>query len=204
MPSIRLLEPHREPAVAAVLARAFRDNPLNRAVIGGQAARRLRANRAGMRATLAAARGRCPVWVAESEAGRPLGALLGMPEDAWPLAPPPVWDQLRVLLVQGPRVAGRWARVFDELAARHPPASSAYLGLVGVEPDAQGRGLGAALVTRWLAAVDAARTPAYLETDRPELLLFYGRFGFEPVERADVLGVRVHFLWRPVAGRTPA
>ena len=42
-------------ALAEVLALAFRDNPLNRAVIGGSEARRLRANRAGMRASLIAA-----------------------------------------------------------------------------------------------------------------------------------------------------
>ena len=46
-----LAEADIEPA-AAVLGRAFRDNPMNRAVIGGDAERREACNRAGVEAYL--------------------------------------------------------------------------------------------------------------------------------------------------------
>jgi GNAT superfamily N-acetyltransferase len=183
--------------LAEVLARAFRDNPLNRAVIGGAPRRRLRANRAGMRATLAAARPPCRILVAAGDGEPPVGGLIAMPPGAWPLGPPPLWDQLRVLIGQGIATARRWGRVFDALQSVHPVAPHFYLALVGVAPDHQGRGIGAALVAHWLQEVDALQTSAFLETDRPELLGFYGRFGFSPVESTELFGVPVHLLWRP-------
>ncbi len=186
-------------ALADVLARAFRDNPLNRAVIGGSARLRVRSNRAGMRATLAAASGGCRVLVAGDAGGRPAGGLIAMAPGSWPLPPPPVFEQLRVLLGQGPSTARRWGQVFDALQTVHPAEPHCYLALLGVAPEEQGAGRGAGLVADWLEEVDAASLPAYLETDRAELVHFYGRFGFAPIGSQRLFGVEVRLLWRPAA-----
>jgi len=186
--------------LAAALAEAFRDNPLNRAVIGGTARRRLRSNRAGMRATLAAAeRGPSSIWVSATAPDPARAGLIAMPPGAWPLPPPPWSAQVRVLLGQGLATARRWADVFDALQAFGPPEPSFYLGLVGVRPADQGRGVGRALVARWIEEVDAMAAPAYLETDRSELVGFYGGFGFGSIGRTVLFGVPVHFLWRPAS-----
>jgi ribosomal protein S18 acetylase RimI-like enzyme len=75
-----------------------------------------------------------------------------------------------------PRVtrAGRAA------AAARPREKHWYLQLLGVDPAAQGIGVGSALVRAHLERVDAQRMPAYLETT-VENLAFYERFGFLPV-----------------------
>ena len=186
------------PALIECLASAFRDNPLNRAVIEGDAARRLRANRAGMRATFAATAERGSLWVAEEPGAPAIGGLVSVPPGEWPLAPPPLLEQVRVLIGQGIRTARRWGDVFQALESRHPIEPSWYLSLVGVTPDVQGRGAGGALLARWLADdVDAEASPAYLETDQPHLVRFYERFEFEPLLESELLGVRVWHLWRP-------
>ena len=45
--------------------------------------------------------------------------------------------------------------------------------------------------------VDAAGDAAYLETDKPENVGYYERFGFETIGELDVLGVRNWFMRRP-------
>ena len=44
--------------------------------------------------------------------------------------------------------------------------------------------------------MDAAREPAYLETDKPENVRFYQRFGFEVTSEATVLSTANWFMWR--------
>jgi GNAT superfamily N-acetyltransferase len=197
----RRLRPEDLPDLAESLAQAFRDNPLNRAVIRGGERRRLRSNRAGMRATLVSARPLCSIWGIDAWDAALVGGLIAIPPDAWPLPPPPILEQLRVLIRQGPGTAKRWGEVFEALHAVHPPESCWVLALVGVGPDAQGRGFGRALMRRWIDEVDEHGEAAYLETDRPELVPFYAGFGFQTIHSFDLFGVPVRCLWRP--GRIP-
>ena len=91
----------------------------------------------------------------------------------------------------------RWAEVFEELDRLHPPAPHWYLGTFGVDPDAQGRGLGRALLLAWLGHVDEAPEDVYLETDRPENLAFYERAGFATVRETAVCDVSIWCMRRP-------
>lgn len=184
--------------LAEVLARAFRDNPLNLAVVGGRPERRVRSNLHGMRTTLDAAHGRVPIWlVPDAPAGQaPAGGLVAMPPFSWPLPPPSLGTQLRTLLGQGLGAARRWGRVFEALEVHHPSAPHWYLAVVGVAPDRQGRGYGTRLIEHFLARVDADHLPAYLETDRRENVGLYERAGFRVEAETRVLGVTVWRMWR--------
>jgi ribosomal protein S18 acetylase RimI-like enzyme len=191
-----LLDAERSAAVS-LLARAFRDNPLNVAVIGGtDARRRLRANRHGMQALLPVAQthGRALVL---RRGGHPAGALVAAAPGLPRLPPPPLWARLRCLAGQGLRVARRWSEVFDAVSALHPPEPHAYLGPLGVDPACQGRGVGSALLEHWLADVDRQGLPAYLETDSAGNLGFYARAGFRVAGEVSILGVRVWCMRRP-------
>lgn len=167
-------------------------------MVGGGPRRRLRAERAGMRATLEAARGRADVRVARAADGL-VGALVALPPWVFPLPPPGPRAQLRTLAAQGFRAAARWRTVFERLARHHPPEPVAYLSLLGVEPERQGCGVGSALLEAWLAHVDAAGAPAWLETARPENLPFYQRAGFEVAGELDIFAVSVWLMGRPAA-----
>jgi ribosomal protein S18 acetylase RimI-like enzyme len=181
---------------AGVLARAFCDNPLNRAVIRAGEARRERANRAGVRAYLPLAHERAHVAVARADAAL-LGVLVATPPWRWPLPPPGPLGTLRLLFGQGFRVARRWSEVSRRLRAHHPGQPHWYLATLGVEPSQWGRGAGRALLADLVLRVDADATPAYLETDRPELERYYRSAGFELRERVQVYGVPVLLMERP-------
>lgn len=198
--SIAPLRNPDRPAAAAVLARAFRDNPLNVAVIGSPSAeRRLRANRHGMDALLPVAQSHgCALGA--SWDGRVAAALVATPPYAFPLPPPPLLARLRCLAGQGWRVARRWGAVFDALSPLHPPEPHAYLGTLGVDPELQGRGLGSALLEHWLSDVAQGGYPAYLETDAPANVAFYARAGFRVAGEVSLFGVRIWRMCRPPPG----
>ncbi|MGH0031803.1 MAG: GNAT family N-acetyltransferase [Myxococcota bacterium] len=167
------------------------------AVIGGDTARRVRCNRAGMRALLPVALRAGAAWTVGDADAPVRGAMIATPPRRYPLPPPSLGVELRTLWVQGPRVRGRWARVFDHLHALHPPSPHWYLSTLGVAPEARRRGLGRALVARLADRADAAGVPCYLETDRPENLAFYEPAGFRVERESEILGVRVWHLTRP-------
>lgn len=60
------------------------------------------------------------------------------------------------------------------------PAESWYLSILGVSPERQGQGVGAALLQPTLAEADARGVPCYLETFGEHTLGFYRRVGFVP------------------------
>jgi GNAT superfamily N-acetyltransferase len=66
----------------------------------------------------------------------------------------------------------------EQMAQAHPTEPHWYLAWLAVDPGAQGRGLGARLLARCLANVDASHQPAYLETPNPRTIPFYERHGF--------------------------
>lgn len=179
-----------------MLARAFRDNPLNRAVIRGGAERRVRANRAGVAAYLPAALARARVRVAAQGDGL-AGVLVATPPFAWPLPPPGVGGLIRLLVGQGFGVARRWGEVARELTRVHPQGAHWYLATLGVEPALWGRGAGHALLADFVAQVDAGGARAYLETDRRELAPFYERVGFRVEREIEVFRVPVLLMERP-------
>lgn len=187
------LEDSEQPRAEHLLARAFRDNPLNVAVVGARdPARRLRSNLHGMRSLLPVARAHGEVRVARAE-GEIAGVLIAAPPFAYPFPAPPLASRLRCLVGQGWRVSRRWSAVFEALDALHPVEPHWYLGTLGVEPRLQRRGIGSALLADWLDRRGRDEIATYLETDLASSVSFYAAAGFEVDGEAEILGTRV---WR--------
>jgi ribosomal protein S18 acetylase RimI-like enzyme len=93
--------------------------------------------------------------------------------------------------------------VFEALGALHPVEPHWYLGTLGVVAPARRRGMGAALLSRWLDGVDRDGVPAYLETDSERNIRFYERAGFSVEGEASVLGVRTWRMKRAPRGASP-
>jgi GNAT superfamily N-acetyltransferase len=72
--------------------------------------------------------------------------------------------------------------VFEQMDQLHPSDAHWYLPLTGVDPVAQGRGLGSALLRHTLMTCDSDRLPAYLEATSPRSRDLYLRHGFNVVE----------------------
>lgn len=87
--------------------------------------------------------------------------------------------------------------LFDAVEKRHPTQPHWYLALLGVDPTRQGRGLGRALLDPVLTRCDETLESAYLETQKPENLPFYERFGFQILDEVSVAGSPpVWLMWR--------
>ena len=200
---------HIEPLIPAVremavgiLARAFRDNPLNCAVIGGGPEHRLRSVVHGMRGAIRSAMGRSTILLGLRRES-PAGVLVAVPPGRFPGPQSGLFEQLRSLLGQGVRVSTRWGEVSRAFMEVHPVEPHWYLSLLGVDPPHQGHGVGLGLLEYWLAAVEGDQLPSYLETDREENVAFYQRVGFEVQLELTVLETHVWCMHRVASTSLP-
>jgi len=69
----------------------------------------------------------------------------------------------------------------QQMGEAHPEESHWYLPVIGVEPTAQGRGIGGILMREAVARCDEAQSLAYLESTNPRNISLYKRHGFEVV-----------------------
>jgi GNAT superfamily N-acetyltransferase len=68
-------------------------------------------------------------------------------------------------------------------AAGHTSYLKLYL--VATRPEAQGSGLGSAVLDAVVAAADKQRMPLYLEAAHDGLVPLYERYGFKSLEKLD-------------------
>ena len=101
------------------------------------------------------------------------------------------------------RAYGRWMPRLIRSGAvdeRHHPENPPhwYLALLGVEPDAWGRGLGSELLRPVLDRSDSTGTPCYLETLDPRARALYERNGFEVRGEHTYpgSGLQIFRMWR--------
>lgn len=91
----------------------------------------------------------------------------------------------------------RW---FTRWCHLDPGESHVHLGPIGVAPEMQGRGVGTALMQRYIHHLEQEKAAGYLETDRPESVEFYKRFGFVVRRNEELIGVPIWYMWRPARG----
>lgn len=186
------------PEVAAVLSRAFRDNPgLGGILRGDPPDKRAHVLFGCMLGFARAALRHGTVEVVRHD-GRLVAASLVLPPGAFPM---PLSGQLTTatgVLRTRPGRAHRFARAEHELRKRHLPGLHYYLWFLGVEPEHQGRGLGSELLRSLIARADAEAMPCYLETDLERNVALYRRHGFEVLGESIVAGMdaRMWFMHR--------
>ncbi len=174
--SVRKASAEDAPRLADALARAFQDDPGWSHLLpdASDRTRRLRLFFETELGGIALAHGL--VWTTEEV----VGAAVWAPPEGWRV---PITATLR----ETPpmlRVFGRHLplalRSRLRMEGRHPRRPPHwYLAFMGVAPEWQGRGLGTALMRPALEALDAAGTPAYLESSTPRSRALYQRNGFE-------------------------
>ena len=79
-------------------------------------------------------------------------------------------------------------RMLSFVERHHPSEPHWYVGVLGVAPAAQGRGVGRALLDDVFARSAADDRPVYLETTNPDNVALYEHFGFEIRERLEPPG----------------
>ncbi|WUI03573.1 GNAT family N-acetyltransferase [Spirillospora sp. NBC_00431] len=90
-------------------------------------------------------------------------------------------------------------RVLGTIEKHHPREPHWYLAVLGTDPPAQGNGLGAALLRSRLDRCDAGGVPAYLESSKEDNVPYYERFGFKVTRDLTLPGKgapKVWLMWR--------
>jgi GNAT superfamily N-acetyltransferase len=183
-------------AIAAVLARAFYDDPVFRWGVKDDSHRLRRFERSfGLYLR--------KLWFRQEECYTTenlLGAAVWELPGQWKAG---LADQMRLLppmLAINGRLLPRILRGLAAGESNHPAEPHYYLPVVGVEPQWQGRKLGTALMRPVLDRCDEQGMPAYLEASSPRNRALYERHGFEVTEQFYV-GAGSPPLWR--MWRTP-
>lgn len=189
---IQELAPAQRGDAARVLARAFVTNPLHIAAFGPS---QIGTNEAFFRMGLDQMRG--PKFVAVDAEARVVGVA------HWVQAPRCQFSTRESLLMLPTVVKGvgfrsalrvrSWLSVWSKY---DPGGHHLHLGPIGVAPELQGRHVGSRLMRRYCEELDRTKLFGYLETDRPENVEFYKRFGFEVTATETVLGVVNFFMTR--------
>lgn len=198
-PAIAVLRWEDEHRIAALLARAFVDDPLVIAICEAPARERQERMRWSFRiAVRSHSLGRQPAWTVVGAGGAPLGVVL-VTRARLPSQPQSdVLFTLRGLCHVGARTALRGLKAAQIIASHAPPEPFTYLRTLGVDPEHQHQGVGSQLVEQVIRA-SPPTLPVYLETAKEQNLSFYARHGFEEAGEFDCLGVPVWRLMRPAA-----
>ena len=181
------------PALAAVLARAFADDP-----VMGWLFPHDRADQRRMRALFALELDR---HYLENEAVYTTddlcGGALWAPPHRWKLG----WRAILRDLPSLGRIFGRRSvtamTALSAIEKRHPTEPHWYLATLGTAPERQGHGVGTSLMAPVLERCDEEGLPAYLESSKERNVPFYRRHGFEVTERFELpKGPPLWLMWR--------
>ncbi|NSC24979.1 GNAT family N-acetyltransferase [Streptomyces albus subsp. chlorinus] len=176
---VRPAEPADVPAALDTLTRAFADYAFTRHVVAADDHEsRVRRFQELFLTRIGLPYGR--VWVADG--GRAVAVWTTPERD-----PAPGFAEVGPLLEE---LAGDRAPAFESaeraLAPYRPAEPAWFLGTVGVDPAAQGCGLGSAVIRAGLAEADQAGCPAFLETSAERNVRFYERLGFTVTAEVDL------------------
>jgi ribosomal protein S18 acetylase RimI-like enzyme len=182
------------PEAVEVLALGMRDSPIHVAAFGDDPETRVNSLRHLFRGIFKASKTFRPMCA------RADGRIVGVCGIAPPgtCRPGPL-QQLRMMpamLALGPARMRRTVEWVTTWGDHHPESAHSHLGPVAVQLDLQGRGIGSKMLAEYAARLDAADEDAYLETDKPENVRLYERFGFKTISEGPVLDVPNWFMWR--------
>ncbi len=181
------------PFAAGVAARGMCDNPNPRAAFGPDRLTRLRNMQRLFGVSIPSMT--CPPLVARR--GDHIVGVCGMaPPGMCQGTPATMLRMLPGLVMIGPAAALRAINWMNKWKALDPKERHWHLGPVAVEPGLQGMTVGSQMLERFCAHVDALGEMAYLETEKPENVRLYERFGFVTVAEAEVIGCHNWFMRR--------
>jgi ribosomal protein S18 acetylase RimI-like enzyme len=181
------------PQLAAMLARAFHDDPVTAWFLRDDERRPKYAARF-FAWQLHRLLGQEQVHTSDELSGAAVWALPGRWRES-------TWQALRLFVSLLPALGTHIpvaARGIERVEKRHPEDPHLYLAVLGTDPAAQGQGVGSALLRPGLDLCDREGLPAYLESSKESNLAFYARFGFRVTEEIPMPGEgpKVWLMWR--------
>lgn len=181
-------------ALGAVLGAAFDDDPVINWFVRQDERRSASITALFREVTRHAYLGDGETYLATDDAGAGLAAAVWRPPG---VAEPPPIAALEQVFDAITDEAGR--QRLNELGALMDPSERhRYLFAIGVQPAAQGGGMGSRIIRTVLDRCDEDGVPAYLENSKERNLPFYERHGFRAMERAELPGggPSMWLMWR--------
>jgi predicted N-acetyltransferase YhbS len=199
---VELMQPADLMEAAVVLSRAFAYRPVSRALSEKRRLDRERRLTAVHRLML----GRLPGQTLVARKGQRIVGAMRIVQ--WPqcqISPRQGLLMLPLMLGIKRGASLHWLMVRYVWWRHDPRQSHWHIDPLGVEPDLQGRGIGSLLLGRFCELADEASLAGYLETDTPENIRLYQRFGFLATGKASIMGSTDWFMWRSATeGNRPA
>jgi ribosomal protein S18 acetylase RimI-like enzyme len=85
----------------------------------------------------------------------------------------------------------------DQIESVHPHEPHWYLQAIGTDPNKQGKGYGGVVMRHQLAEIDSQGLPAYLESSKEKNIPLYASFGFELTHEIRIKdGPTLYAMWR--------
>lgn len=121
-------------------------------------------------------------------------------EPPWPASLRAVYAELKAVI--GPAATGRLERYSAQADKFRPRGPHMHLGIIGVDPVAQGRGHGRALLDAVEALSDAhaESVGVWLDTENPRSRDFYARCGYRTIAPTAIEGIRIWCMFKPRGG----
>lgn len=168
-------------AAARVLTDAFLDDPVASAIGPRRRSHRRLISPLSFGGIVTASRRHGARVTLARRDGAVVGVVISFDPGRWPLSDGAVVHELAWVLVAGPAPVRR-AIAFDRaVRAEHVGYEHMYLWFLGVDPAAQGTGVGRALLADLHARADARGVPTYLETGTMDNVPWYGSAGYSVV-----------------------
>ena len=192
MSAVRRLAAADRDATARMLARAFDDDPLALYIFPGD-----RVRPAGLRSFFTIQLRHMFLPAGESYVTDDVSSVaLWVPPGRAPLGAAAAL-RLAPLLRHTRTRTPQTLRLLAAVDSRHPRQPHYYLGVLGTDPPAQGKGLGSAVMEPVLKRCDSEGIPAYLESSKERNVPFYRRHGFEVTEELRLPGAPpLWLMWR--------
>jgi ribosomal protein S18 acetylase RimI-like enzyme len=193
MTEVRLASASDVEALAAMLARAFANDPFYMYLAGGAPERNERMRQGWVGILRHASDRLSTTYTTDDRAGVAIWHPPGY-------SGPSFLGSLRLMPAVA-RLAGGYRRLreisraisaLEHRRAHHAPTPHYYLSALGVEPARQGEGIGTALLAPVLERARGDRVLSYLETATARNVLLYERLGFEVAEELTLPGTDVH------------
>jgi len=186
---VRLAASSEIPVLAGVLARAFANDPMVRwpMVSGDRLPTRIRTMFEIIDTSLAG-----EGWM--YTAGEGLGAMSLMPPGSAQREQELADTNAPALAALTPDRGERYERFWAWVSSMLPPEPHWLLDEIAVEPAAQGRGIGGAMLRFAIECAARQGLPLCLETGQPGNVALYERFGFRVMREADAPGGGPH-IW---------
>jgi GNAT superfamily N-acetyltransferase len=182
---------------AELLSQAFIKTPFTGKIMGGHSEKYRRKLKIGFKSMIDKKPG---TVVAAKENGKIVGVMRMV---KWPdcqNSAPRGLEWLPMFLVAG-GIALRFRKARKIWGTHDPKKPHWHIDPIGVLPEWQGKGVGSKLLAYYCEQVDSENLPAYHETDQPQNVSFYEKFGYKVIKTEPIFDITNWYLWREPKSR---